>query len=163
MSRLLGLVLAVIFLVVAQPAQAQLPASTYGGFGLEYTQAIPANGYVLDRWWWVQATPVVSSTTLPPQTVTEQPAVVQPATPRRVTRAGRVIRSFSRPATRSDNRAGMPAATPLPTGSLYWPATTGLPLYSPAQRYASYGQGYGLSPYGSTDYGAQYKGLYWGY
>ena len=38
-----------------------------------------------------------------------------------------------------------------------------MPLYSPAQRYATYGQGYRVSPYGSVDYGMAYKGYYWGY
>ena len=136
-----------------------MPAN--GGFGLEYAQTPPSNGYVLDRWWMVQATPSVGNALPPSNLVQPAPAAVQPANPRRVTRAARAARSFSRLNARTANRAGMPAATALPTGSLYWPAA-GMPLYSPAQRYAAYGQGYGVSPYGSADYGAQYKGLYWG-
>jgi hypothetical protein len=158
----MGLVLALMFVMVGRSAQAQMPAAVNGGFGFEYTQPIPSNSYVLDRWWMVQPTPVVG-TTLPPSTVVEQPAPVQPANPRRVTRAIRTGRSFSRVSGRPYSRTGMQATNPLPTGSLYSPAMVGVPLYSPEQRYASYGQGYGLSPYGSAEYGALYKGLPWGY
>jgi hypothetical protein len=164
MSRLMGLVLAVMFIVIGQSAHAQMPATVNGGFGFEYTQPIPSNSYVLDRWWWVQPTPVVG-TTMPPTAAVEQPAPapVQPVNPRRAARAIRTGRSLSRVGARTSSRSVTPAVIPLPTGSLYRPAPAGLPLYSPAQRYASYGQGYGLSPYGSADYGALYKGLYWGY
>jgi hypothetical protein len=164
MSRLMGLVLAMMFVMVGRSAQAQMPAPVNGGFGFEYTQPIPANSYVLDRYWWVQPTPVVGTTMPPATVVAPQPAPVQqPVNPRRVTRAMRAGRSLSRLGGQPYTRSGQPVATPLPTGSLYRPATVGMPLYSPAQRYASYGQGYGLSPYGSTDYGGLYKGLYWGY
>jgi hypothetical protein len=157
----MGLVLAVMLVVVGRSAHAQMPAPMNGGFGFDYAQTTPSNSYVLDRWWMVQATPTVG-TTLPPSTVVEQPATVQPANPRRVSRAARTGRSISRVSSRPYSWAGARPVTPLPTGSLYWPAPAGVPLYSPVQRYASYGEGYGVSPYGSADYGAQYKGLYWG-
>lgn len=159
MRRLTGLVLAVAVIGVlsANPARAQAPMPMNGGFGFNYTQGIPANSYVLDRWWMVGETPMVGSA-VPAGTV----AVPQPADAGRVVRSGRARRSYSRVVVRPYNRAGIPAASALPTGSLYWPATSGMPLYSPAQRYASYGQGYGVSPYGTADYGALYKGLYWG-
>jgi hypothetical protein len=51
----------------------------------------------------------------------------------------------------------------LPTGSLEWPATGGLLLYSPGLRYQSYGGGYGFGPYGSVDCGIMYKGMWLGY
>ncbi len=162
MNRPVGLMLAVMFVLVGQSAHAQLPAvgqlPANGGFGMDYAQPVPSNTYVLDRWWMVQATPSVGSALPPSNQVQSAPVVVQPANPRRMTRAAR---SLSRMNARAVNRVGAPAATALPSGSLYWPATS-MPLYSPEQRYAAYGQGYGVSPYGSVDYGAQYKGLYWG-
>jgi hypothetical protein len=162
MSRLMGgLVLAVMFVGFAGSAHAQMPAP-YGGFGMEYTQMVPANSYVLDRWWTVQATPSVG-TMMPPQMVVQQPAQVQvqPVNPRRAARAVRAGRSFSRGVAQGYGQAGLQSATPLPTGSLYWPTPPGMPIYSPAQRYAAYGQGYGISPYGSADYGSMYKGWNW--
>lgn len=162
MSRLMGLVLAVMFLMMNRSADAQAPM--YGGFGMEYTQPIPANTYVLDRWWMVQATPMVGSA-LPPPVMAQAPAAVQqPVYPGRLSRrAARTARSYSRTTMRPYNGAAVQPMSPLPTGSLYWPTAPGTPLYVPAQRYAAYGQGYGVSPYGSADYGAQYKGMYWGY
>ena len=162
MSRLLGLSLALMFVVVGRSAHAQMPSSANGGFGFDYAQTIPSNTYVLDRWWWMQPTPVVEST-LPPQTVMAPAAPTQPANPGRMTRAARPSRSFARMGTRPNGSPAALPGAPLPTGSLYWQATAGQPLYSPVQREAAYGQGYGVSPYGSADYGAQYKGLYWGY
>jgi hypothetical protein len=170
MRRLMGgLVLSVLWVGFGGSARAQMPApTTYGGFGMEYTQMVPANSYVLDRFWTIQATPAVG-TQMPAPMVVQQPAVVQrPAVvqprvnPRRVARAARAGRAFARGGAVTYGPAGLQYATPLPTGSLYWPGapTAGTPIYTPAQRYASYGQGYGLSPYGSADYGSMYKG--WG-
>lgn len=155
-----GLVLAVLLVAVGRPAQAQVPAAV-GGFGFDYAQPIPANGYVLNRWWMVQPTPAMGNA-LPPSTAVQQPVMVQPASPVRVTRSGRIGRSLSRVSARPYNRTVVQPGAPLPTGSLYWAPAPGTALYSPAQRYASYGQGYGVSPYGSAYYGAQYKGMYWG-
>jgi hypothetical protein len=162
MIRLMGSVLAVMLILAFGPsARAQMPAPlpANGGFGFEYAQLVPSNRLVLDRWWMVQATPAVA-TGWPAAAVVEQPAV-EPANPGRMARANRTGRSFSRLSGRSFNRARVQYATPLPTGSLNWQGVGSVPLYSPAQRYASYGQGYGVSPYGSADYSAQYKGMYW--
>jgi len=161
MNRLVGLALALTLVGVGGTARAQIPASTYGGFGMEYAQTMPPNTYVLDRWWMVQGTPSVGPA-LPPQSVVQAPANVQPVNPRRAMRAARRARVLSRVGTPAYGQAGLQGGTPLPTGSLYWPAQAGAPLYSPAQRYAAYGEGYGVSPYGSADYGYQYKGIYWG-
>ena len=73
---------------------------------------------------------------------------------------GRPARSLGRAGHRRRTAASARTSAPLPTGSLYWPDAV-VPLYSPAQRYATYGQGYGVSPYGTADYGAAYKGHYW--
>lgn len=163
MGRLTGLVLAVTLVGAVGSAEAQVPA-TLGGFGFDYAQPIPANGYVLNRWWMVQATPMVGNPLPPTAYAQQQPAAAaQAAQPGRVTRNTRAGRSLSRVNSRPYNRYGVQPVAPLPTGSLYLPVTPGMPLYSPAQRYASYGQGYGVSPYGSADYGAMYKGYYWGY
>jgi hypothetical protein len=160
MSRVTGWVLAVGLVALAgQPARAQMPAPVYGGFGLEYTQPIPSGVLVLDRWGMLEATPGVG--TASPPTAVEQLAPGRPAAPVRGSRANRTGRSFARVTSRPVTRGGVQPGAPLPTGSLYWPAVAGTPLYSPAQRYASYGWGYGVSPYGTADYGAAYKGYYW--
>jgi hypothetical protein len=159
MTRLVGSVLGLfLVLAVGQPVRAQMPAPVYGGFGLEYTQPVPTNRYVLDRWWMVQATPTVAAP-LPAPAVVQQPVVVEPAQTGRLSRAARPSRSLGRPVS----SAVVQSPTALPTGSLNWLAAPGMSLYSPAQRYASYGQGYGVSPYGTADYGAAYKGMSWGY
>ncbi len=161
MSRLTVGVLAVgLVAMVGQPARAQMPAPVNGGFGLEYTQPVPSGTMVLDRWWMMEMTPSVG-TTLPPRTAVESPAAVRPADGGRVSRATRTGRSFARAGGRPVTGAAVQPATPLPTGSLYWPAAAGVPLYSPAQRYATYGYGYGVSPYGTADYGAAFRGYYW--
>jgi hypothetical protein len=170
MRRLMGgLVLAVIWVGFGGTARAQLPPpTTYGGFGLEYTQTIPANTYMLDRFWMLQPTPVVGTQAPAPMNVQQpaavpQPVVVQPRVNTR--RAARAARSIARGGAVTYGTAGLQTTTPLPTGSLYWPGAPapGTPLYMPAQRYAAYGQGYGLSPYGSTHYGSMYKGWPMGY
>jgi hypothetical protein len=163
MIRLTGSVLALMLvLVLGQPARAQMPAylPANGGFGFEYTQPIPSNSLMLDRWWMVQATPAVV-TPMPATAVAAPPAAVEPADPGRVARATRTGRSFSRVVSRPYNRAVVQPATSLPTGSLSWLGVASVPLYSPAQRYATYGEGYGVSPYGTVDYSASYKGMYW--
>lgn len=162
MSRVTGLVLAAFLaMMVGQEARAQAPVGV-GGFGFEYTQPIPSNTVLLDRWWVPVQTPAVGTVPPPAQAVETAPAV-QATGPVRTARTARGIRSFARVGTRRSTRFAAQPTTSLPTGSLYWPGAAGVPLYSPAQRYAAYGQGYDVSPYGSTDYGANYKGLYWGY
>jgi hypothetical protein len=160
MSRAAGWVLAVGLLVVAgQPARAQMPAPVAGGFGIDYSQPIPSNSMVLDRWWLLEATSGVGAA-LPPASV-ESPTAAAPVAPGRAARVSRTHRSMARSVNRSFTRAGVEPGAPLPTGSLYWPVAAGMPVYSPAQRYATYGYGYGVSPYGTADYGAAYKGYYW--
>lgn len=165
MRRVMGSALGfVVILALGQSAWAQMPApsgSGAGAFGPEYTQAPPSNSLILDRWWMMQATPVVG--TLPYWTTPHFDMAAQP--PRAVVRSrtGRSLaRSRSRVATRRISRGADPAAIALPTGSLVWPRGPVVPLYSPANRYAAYGYGYGVSPYGSMDYGAAYKGMAWG-
>lgn len=161
MNRLMGLFVVVVLIGAGRSAQAQVASPYYGGFGFEYAQPPPANSYLLDRWWTVQASPMVG-TTLPPRVMYEPAATPEPVNPRRATRT-RMGRSLGTGAGRTYRSAAAPPTTPLPTGSLYWMGTAGVPTYSPVQRYSAYGQGYGVSPYGSADYGASYKGLYWGY
>jgi hypothetical protein len=157
MSRVTGWVLAMGLVAVAgQPARAQMPTAVNGGFGVEYTQTIPANSLVLDRWWMLETTPRMGSA-LPQNATVVRPAAVQPVAPGRVARAHRTSRSTARMSSRPVTSAVVQPGTPLPTGSLYWPEAIGMPLYSPSQRYASYGYGYGVSPYGTAYYGA-YKG-----
>jgi hypothetical protein len=162
MSRVTGLVLwAVLVVMVGQDTRAQMPAGP-GGFGFEYAQPVPSNSVLLDRWWMPVETPA-ASTTLPPAGAVETAPAVQATNPGRAARTARGVRSFSRVSNRRFARFEAQPATSLPTGSLYWPGAAGVSFYSPAQRYAGYGQGYGVSPYGSADYGANYKGFYWGY
>jgi hypothetical protein len=166
MRRLTGLTLAVVLVVsFGQTAQAQsdypgaIAGFGYAGFGLGYTQVIPSNSLILDRWWMLEETPMVSST-LPQPGAARTPVATATATPN--PRAARPARSLGRAGSRRLDRSVTPASAPLPTGSLGWGGSAVVPLYSPVQRYATYGQGYGVSPYGSTDYGAAYKGYYWG-
>jgi hypothetical protein len=157
MNRVTGWVVAMGLVAVAgQPARAQMPAAVNGGFGVEYTQTIPANSLLLDRWWMVEATPGVGSF-LPQSATVVQPAAVRPVVPARAARAHRTSRSIARMSSRPVTSAVVQPGAPLPMGSLYWPEAIGMPLYSPSQRYASYGYGYGASPYGTAYYGA-YKG-----
>jgi hypothetical protein len=166
MGRLTGLALAVVLVVsFGQSAKAQSadPGAVmgfgYAGFGLDYTQAIPSNSLVLDRWWMLEATSMVGP--MLPDPATAQAAVVgAPATP--APRVARPARSLARGGSRRMGRSATPASSPLPTGSLDWAGSVVVPLYSPIQRYATYGQGYEVSPYGTADYGAAYKGLYSG-
>jgi hypothetical protein len=165
MSRLTGWVLAVVLVVVVgREARAQVPESlpAYGGFGFDYGQPVPSNTYVLDRWGMLEATPMLGVALPAAPAVVERPATARPAQVGRVARSTRAVRSLSRVNTRRTIRANVEEAAPLPTGSLYWPGAVGIPVYSPAQRYASYGYGYGVSPYGTADYGAAYKGQYSG-
>ena len=147
MNRPLGLVLAVIVASGRLSRQRRPVAGESlagnGGFGLEYTQPIPSNSYVLDRWWMVQATPTVGNA------CRRRPRA---AGPRRSPAGQSVGRWLVRPGP-SAVRAGQCAAGPNRAGSdvrlrfrpgrSYWPGAVGVPLYSPAQRYAAYGSGYG--------------------
>jgi hypothetical protein len=186
MRRILGPVLAIALMmslgsrVVAQVPEDDLRAGSvyrgpgpfnepYGGFGFGYTQVLPSNSYVFDRYWNVVQTPSVGSTT-PDGGMTPSVASEQPAAPvQRVAKArtGRPARLAARAAARSVGRKSYQAAVqppaPLPSGSLYWPGAAGASLYSPALRSGTYGWGYGVSSYGSIDYGSSYKGYYWGY
>ncbi len=165
MRRLMGLALAVVLVAFGQTARAQsdYPGAVagfgYAGFGLGYTQVIPSNSLVLDRWWMLQETPMVVPM-LPESGASRAP--VSTATATAAPRAARPARSFARGGSRRSDRSVTPASSPLPTGSLDWGGSAVVPLYSPVQRYATYGQGYGVSPYGTADYGAAYKGYYWG-
>jgi hypothetical protein len=133
-------------------AQAGYPGSEpFGGFGFNHAQVLPSNSYVLDQWWMLWATPTVG--TVAPEPAAPAPPATRPAP------ASRTPRNLVRRST----RASAPATHPLPTGSLYWPGASGVVLYSPAQRYASYEGGYARSAYGTIDYGLSYKGFYWGY
>ena len=162
MNRLMGLVLAVTFVVVGRSAHAQMPGDVrrMAASGWSMPRRPRSNAYVLDRWWMVQATPSVG-TTLPPQTV--GPAARRPSSRPirgRVTRAARsgpLVPEGRRPGVRP-RRDARPRPRFRPDRSTGRPPRA-CPLYSPAQRYAAYGQGYGVSPYGSADYGAQYKGI----
>ena len=166
MRRLMGLALAAVLVASfgqTARAQSEYPAAVagfgYAGFGLGYTQVIPSNSLVLDRWWMIEETPMVGSM-LPEPGAARTP--VATATPAPAPRGARPARSMARSGSRRLDRSVMPASSPLPTGSLNWGGSAVVPVYSPAQRYAAYGQGYEVSPYGSADYGAAYKGYYWG-
>jgi hypothetical protein len=160
----MGLALAVVLVAsFGQGARAQseypgvVVGSGYAGFGLGYTQVIPSNSLVLDRWWMLQETPMVGS--MSPDAAASA-AGTAPAVP--AARATRPARSLARTGSRRLDRSVTPTSEPLPTGSLDWGGSAVVPLYSPIQRYATYGQGYGVSPYGTADYGAAYKGYSWG-
>ncbi|MFI5461627.1 MAG: hypothetical protein ACHRXM_40095 [Isosphaerales bacterium] len=108
---------------------------TYGGFGLGYSQAVPAGGFIMDRFGMVYGFSGVATA----------PTTLAPRVRARNARAG-----SSRVAGQSQHQ--------LPTGTLYWPVANRVILYSPAMRYRSYGDGSGRGPYGSLDYRTMYKG-----
>ena len=108
---------------------------------METIQAPLAGTFWLDRFGMVHATE-------PAQPL---PRVAR-ATPRNQNdRQRRRAAGFRRPGAR------------LPTGSLQWPGSSGVVLYSPWLRYQSYGSGYGRGPYGNADCGIMYKGMWLGY
>jgi len=153
MSRLLGSMLVVSVLSLSTPAHAQMTMAdpdwiedygyvgysygyqTYGGFGLGYSEAVPAGSLIMDRFGMVHGFSGVA--TAP---------------------ASRAPRVRTRNAHAGSSRAAAQAQYQLPTGTLYWPAANGVILYSPAMRYRAYGNGYGRGPYGSRDCGTMYKG-----
>jgi len=180
MRRILGPILAMGLIVIlgarasAQAQEGELSGGSiqggispfnlpFGGFGLGYTQVLPSDSYVFNRYWQVVATPSVGmmTPTVAPAQATEP---VQKAVRPRAGKPARPARTAAMKArARTTVQAPAPMIEPLPSGSLYWSGAAGIPLYSPAERYGSYGYGYGRTPHGTIDYGSAYKGYYWGY
>jgi hypothetical protein len=96
---------------------------------------VRAGGFFVDRFGMVHATPNFGAA--------------------RPTHASRTQASPGRAASR---RGVAKPSYQLTTGSLYWPAGNEVMLYSPLARYQTYGDGYGLGPYGAADHGIMYKG-----
>ena len=152
MNRILGLTVALVVpLSVATAAQAQttyfgatsapnygaamMAGQPYGGFGLQYSPAVPAGGVVVDQWGGLHAVGYVGSA---------PGMIVQPQ--------NRVL--ATRP--RSRRVVAQPRYV-LPTGSLGWSGGNGGMLYSPATRYSSYGSGYNAGPYGVVNHNMMWK------
>jgi hypothetical protein len=119
----------------------------FGGFGYGYTQGPPVSGVVMDQWGQVIGTTYFATS---PTVATAQPVVVQQPPVRRTVRA------------RSTKIVVQPRYA-VTTGSLAWPGTYDMSGDSAAMRYRSYGYGYELSPYGTTQYFGPWKGLTLGY
>jgi hypothetical protein len=148
MNRILGLTLAIaIPLTLTTAAHAQSTyygvetvspgygGQAYGGFGLQYSPAVPPGGVVVDQYGLVHQVPYVASA----------PQVVVQAQPRVMTRYG-------------SRRAAMAQPRYLvPTGSLGWSAGNDGMLYPVDARYAAYGNGYGVGPYGVVDHRMMWK------
>ena len=118
-------------------ARLRIWTSPYGGFGLQYAQALWARygqAFVTGAVWsWIG---MAYALRIP----------VRSAGTRRAPPG----RSWHAQTSRS--HAGSPSGQPryqLPTGSLDWPAASGVILYSPGDALRSYGSGYGRGPYGS--------------
>ncbi len=125
------------------PGYENLP---FGGFGFEYTQGPPVSGILMDRFGQVVGTPYVVTS---PSVMAVQPTAVQFAGRQTTrTRAKRVV---------------VQPRYAVTTGSLAWPGANAAAGYSQAMRPRSYGSGYGLSPYGTTQYYGPWKGLTLGY
>jgi hypothetical protein len=153
MNRIMGLTVAVLVpMSFATTAHAQsyygggtvgsdyrtvMAGQPYGGFGMEYSPAIPAGGVIVDQWGGLHA---VGYTVRAPS-----PAVVVQPQPRAT-------------ATRSGSRRAL--ARPryvLPSGSLGWSGGNGGMIYSPETRYSSYGSGYNAGPYGVVNHNMMWK------
>lgn len=107
----------------------------YGGFGLQYTPAVPPGGMVMDQYGMLH--PVSYGAPAPGVIVQTQPSVAT---------------------RRYGSRRGM--AQPryvLPTGSLGASAGNGVMLYPVGSRYAGYGSGYSVGPYGVVDHRMMWK------
>ena len=153
MNRIIGLTVALVVpLSVATTAHAQatnyggvptgpdygaavMAGQPYGGFGLQYSPGVPAGGMVVDQWGGLHPVGYANSGPV---------AVVQPE--------NRVV--LTRP--RSRRMMAQPRYQ-LPTGSLEWSGGNGGMLYSPGTRYASYGSGYSVGPYGVIDHRMMWK------
>jgi hypothetical protein len=118
----------------------------YGGFGHEYTQGPPVSGIVMDQWGQVIGTTFVAPG---PIVATDQAASTQPVTRQNV-------RSRFR-------KTPMQPRYAVTTGSLGVSGSGGVAVFGPGMRERSYGWGYGLSPYGTTQYFGPWKGLTLGY
>ncbi len=119
----------------------------FGGFGFQYTQGPPASGIVMDQWGQVIGTTYVANS---PIVTAGQPMAVQPSA--RQTARSRIRKVAVKP------------RYAVTTGSLAWPGAGGVVAYpQQAMRYRSYGSGYELSPYGTTQYFGPWKGLTLGY
>jgi hypothetical protein len=106
----------------------------YGGFGLQYSPEVPVSGMVVDQYGLLH--PVASVDSAPPVVVQAQPRVMTRYRSRRPTAQPRYL---------------------VPTGSLGWSAGNGGMLYPVNSRYAAYGSGYGVGPYGVVDHQMMWK------
>jgi hypothetical protein len=111
-----------------------VPSQPYGGFGLQYSPAIPPGGMVVDQYGLLHPVAYVASA----------PQVVVQAQPRAVTRYG-------------SRRAMAQPRYLVPTGSLGWSAGNSGMLYPVNARYAAYGSGYAVGPYGVVDHQMMWK------
>jgi hypothetical protein len=154
MNRIMGLTVAVLVpMSLATTAHAQsyygdgtvgsdygtvMAGQPYGGFGHQYSPAIPAGGVIVDQWGGLHA--VGYAVTAP------SPAVVAAQPQPRAT----ATRSRSRRVTAQPRYV-------LPSGSLGWSGGNGGMLYSPETRYSSYGSGYNVGPYGVVNHNTMWK------
>jgi len=120
----------------------------FGGFGFEYAQGPPVSGILMNQYGQVLAIGTSYFATSPTVT-TAQSAGVQPT-------ARQTARSRTKKAPVQPRYA-------VTTGSLGWSGTSGAAVYSQAMRSRSYGYGYAVSPYGTTQYYGPWKGLTLGY
>jgi hypothetical protein len=152
MNRMLQLTVAIVMpLTLATASQAQstyygagtaspvygapmVVDQPYGGLGLQYSPAVPAGGVVMDQYGLLHQVPYVVSA----------PPVVVRAQPRVTTRYG-------------SRRAMAQPRYLVPTGSLGVSAGNGGMFYPVDARYATYGSGYAVGPYGVVDHQMMWK------
>ena len=153
MNRILGLTVAVLVpMSLATTAHAQsyygggavgsdygvvMPGQPHGGFGMQYSPAIPSGGVIVDQWGGLHAVGYTATAPIPQ-------AVVQPQSRAMATRSG-------------SRRAVAQPRYVLPSGSLGWSSGNGGMLYSPEARYSSYGSGYSVGPYGVVNHNMMWK------
>jgi hypothetical protein len=119
----------------------------FGGFGFEYTQGPPVSGILMNQYGQVIGTSYFATS---PIANSAQPTAVQQP----------VARQTPRSRTR---KAAVQPRYAVTTGSLGWSGANGAAVYSQGMRPRSYGYGYSVSPYGTTQYYGPWKGLTLGY
>ncbi|APW61046.1 hypothetical protein [Paludisphaera borealis] len=134
-----------------------------GGFGNTYVQQPPISGVPGNRWNMLGGPTYLDGVIYPESYLQPGTVVTQPGTvitqPRPVVVQPRTVLGRRRTYTRGYNAGPAPYRTPLPQTRLYGEGGMMAPnAYSPYNRQQTYGEAYGLGPYGTNYYSEYYQG-----